>query len=249
MEPVQQETMLSVKGLSVMLKNARVLEDINFEIRRGDVLAVIGPNGAGKTTLFHALLGMVPYAGTITWKKDLRIGYVPQRMEIETDLPLTVFEFFRLRGLPDLSRDKAREALVTVGLPERVLDTGLGEISIGQRQRALIAWALLGKPDLLLFDEPTADVDVRGQESIYQLLAHLQEVYHLTIILISHDLNVVYKYAKQVLCLNHKKLCFGPPREVLSPDQLQKLYGGEHGFYHHIHMHGQEHEEGHHHSA
>ncbi len=239
--------MLSVRSLSVTINKVKVLQDIGFEIRRGDVLAIIGPNGAGKTTLFHALLGMISFEGAIEWKKNIRIGYVPQRMEIETDLPLTVIEFFRLRGLPDFSRKQASEALSAVGLPESVLDAGLGEVSVGQRQRILIAWALLGKPDVLLFDEPTADVDVRGQESIYRLLHHLQNAYRLTIILISHDLNVVYTYAEQVLCLNHRKLCFGQPREVLSPDQLQKLYGGEHGFYHHIHLHGREHEEEEHH--
>jgi zinc transport system ATP-binding protein len=158
-------------------------------------------------------------------------------MEIETDVPLTVREFLRLRQTENFTEEKAREALKSVLLDEKLLNSGLGEISVGQRQRVLIAWALLGEPEVLLFDEPTADIDISGQESIYQLVHHLQDRFHLTIILISHDLNVVYRYAEQVLCLNRKKICFGPPQEVLSPEQMQKLYGGHHTFFHHFKSH------------
>ena len=232
-----KETILSVKNLIVSFEEEKVINDLSFEVNEGDVLAVIGPNGAGKTTLYKALLGMIPYKGEIAWRDGIRIGYVPQRMEIETDIPLTVREFLRLRGSSNFSEEKAREAVKSVLLPEEILNSGLGEISVGQRQRILVAWALLGKPQVLLFDQPTADIDIRGQESIYQLLHHLQDKFHLTVILISHDLNVVYKYAEQVLCLNRQKICFGPPQEVLSPVQMQKLYGGEHAFYHHLEEH------------
>src|SRR3989344_4462342 len=231
------EPILKVKDLSVKFGEEKILDGLNFEINKGEVLAVIGPNGAGKTTLFKALLGMRPYDGEINWRKDLRIGYVPQRMEIETDIPLTVLEFLRLRGSENFSKEKAKEAVKSVLLKEEILDSGLGEVSVGQRQRILIAWALLGKPQVLLFDEPTADIDISGQESIYQLLHHLQDKYNLTIILISHDLNIVYKYAEKVLCLNRRKICFGAPQEVLNPEQMQKLYGGEHAFYHHLDEH------------
>ncbi len=237
MESQEQEIMLSVRGLSVTINRSMVIDAVSFEVKRGDVLAIIGPNGAGKTTLFRALLGIIPHKGEIVWKKGIQIGYVPQRMEIEIDVPLTVLEFLRLRGATDFSIQKAKDAIKSVLLPESILDAGLGEVSVGQRQRILVAWSLLGKPDVLLFDEPTADIDVRGQESIYQLLHHLQDVYHLTVIMISHDLNIVYKYAELVLCLNRQKICFGPPQEVLSPEQMQKLYGGDHGFYHHIDEH------------
>ena len=102
--------MLSVRNLTVLANKSPILDDINFEVVRGDVLAVIGPNGAGKTTLFRALLGMQDFEGEISWKADIRIGYVPQRMEIETDIPLTVLEFLRLRGSENFSRGKAEEA-------------------------------------------------------------------------------------------------------------------------------------------
>ncbi len=232
-----KEPILKVKDLAVKFNEDKILDGINFEINEGEVLAVIGPNGAGKTTLFKALLGMQPYEGLIAWRPGIKIGYVPQRLEIDVDVPLTVREFLRLRGSANFSDVKAREAIRAVLLPESILESGLGEISAGQRQRVLIAWALLGKPQVLLFDEPTASIDISGQESIYQLLHHLQDKFTLTIILISHDLNVVYKYAGQVLCLNQKLICFGSPQEVLSTEQIQKLYGGDHAFYHHLEKH------------
>lgn len=228
------QPILKVTDLSVVIKEEKILDNLSFTLEKGKVLAVIGPNGAGKTTLFKALLGIVPYVGEIQWRPEIKIGYVPQRMEIETDVPLTVREFLGLRGSANFSEPKAKEAVRAVLLPETILDSGLGEISAGQRQRVLIAWALLGKPEVLLFDEPTASIDIRGQESIYQLLHHLQDKFNLTIILISHDLNVVYKYAEEVLCLNRQMVCLGSPEEVLSPIQMQKLYGGEHTFYHHL---------------
>ncbi|MDD5430899.1 MAG: metal ABC transporter ATP-binding protein [Candidatus Pacebacteria bacterium] len=230
------EPILSVENLTVKFSKEAIVDDVSFEVNQGDVTAVIGPNGAGKTTLFKALLGLIPYQGEIKWRKGTTIGYVPQRMEIETDIPLTVLEFLKLRGIKNLSKEKAKEALGWVSLSADMLNSGLGEISVGQRQRVLIAWALLGRPDILLFDEPTADIDIKGQESIYKLLHDLENKMNLTIIMISHELNVVYKYAEQVLCLNRKKVCFGVPEEALKAQNIEELYGGERGFYQHNHQ-------------
>jgi zinc transport system ATP-binding protein len=234
---MEGNSILKVNNLNVGFDKNLVIEDLSFNVQEGEALAVIGPNGAGKTTLFRALLGITGYRGEIKWKEGTKIGYVPQRMEIETDVPLTVIEFLRLRQAENFTDEKAKEAIRSVSLSEEILNSGFGEISVGQRQRVLIAWALLGDPDVLLFDEPTADIDISGQESIYQLVHHLQKKLNLTIILISHDLNVVYRYAENVLCLNHRKVCFGPPKEVLSPSQMQELYGGHHTFYEHLDKH------------
>ena len=120
-------------------------------------------------------------------------------------------------------------------IERHLLNQRMGWLSGGQLQRVLIAWALLDNPDVLLFDEPTAGIDVGGEETIYNLLKKLNDERNLTILLISHDLNIVYKYADSVLCLNKEKICFGPPREVLDPQALIKLYGGEARFYKHEH--------------
>ena len=225
---------LEVKNLSVELGGVKVLDNIGFEINKGDVLAIIGPNGARKTILLRSLLGLTDYSGEINWQKNVKIGYVPQRMDIETDIPLTVEEFFYLHN-SKIDEAKIKNAMKLVQLSEKILKSGLGEISVGQRQRILVAWGALGNPDILLFDEPTADIDISGQESIYKMIYDLQNS-GMAIILVSHDLNIVYRYAEKVLCLNRKNICFGEPKEILTSDQLQKLYGGEKGFYAHKHQ-------------
>jgi zinc transport system ATP-binding protein len=214
----------------VKFDNHLVLEDISFEVKEDETLAVIGPNGAGKSVLFRTLLGLIPYEGTITWKENVKIGYVPQKLAISKDIPLTTSEFFSLK-----EKDKKRieEVLTAVGFPQGEPHGRLGTLSGGELQRVLIAFALLGHPDVLLFDEPTSGVDVSAEETIYDLLHKLQEKENLTIILISHELQVVYRYADDVLCLNKEKVCFGIPNEVLGKESLQKLYGGEVKFYHH----------------
>lgn len=227
---------LTVKNLNIEINGVKILEDINFEVEKGTCLAIIGPNGAGKTMLLKSLIGLTPCSGEIIWEKGAKTGYVPQRMDIETDLPLTVREFFHLRGIASASDEsKIRASLDYVQLAPSILDSGLGEISVGQRQRVLVAWAVLGSPDVLLFDEPTADIDITGQESIYKMLYHLQKNLKLTIILVSHDLNVVYRHAVNVLCLNRSKLCFGAPKDVLDSEKLVNLYGGEKAFFQHQH--------------
>ncbi|MBI5237281.1 MAG: metal ABC transporter ATP-binding protein [Deltaproteobacteria bacterium] len=226
--------LLEVKDLNISIAGEKVLEHISFELDEGTVMAVIGPNGAGKTVLLKALLGLQSYSGDIVWNKHVKRGYVPQRMDIETDVPLTVREFFSLRGR-GISKEKIFEALGSVQLSRDILKSGFGEISVGQRQRVLVAWVILGGPGLLLFDEPTADIDIAGQESIYNMLYGLQKNMGLTIIVVSHDLNVVFKHAHSVLCLNKKNLCFGSPRRVLTTEQLLGLYGGEQAFFEHKH--------------
>ena len=111
----------------------------------------------------------------------------------------------------------------------------MGWLSGGQIQRVLIAWSIIDNPDVILFDEPTSGIDVGGEETIYNLLKKVKEERTLTIILISHDLNIVYKYADSVICLNKKMVCYGRPSEVLDPAALAKLYGGETAFYKHEH--------------
>ncbi len=222
--------------MSVELGGVYVLRNMNFIVEKNSILAIIGPNGAGKTVLLEALLGLTPYTGTIKWNPGIKKGYVPQRLDIDTDIPLTVLEFFRLRREAP-NDEKIRQSLEYVHLDTAILGKGFGEISVGQRQRVLVAWAVLGEPDILLFDEPTADIDVAGQESIYNMISHLRDNLGLTVILVSHDLNVVYSHAAKVLCINKETLCLGKPQEVLTPGQLQKLYGSENAFFKHRHSH------------
>src|SRR3989344_7457212 len=133
---------LEVKDLNIEIAGSKIIENISLTINKGDVLAIIGPNGAGKTMLLKALLGFIPFKGKIKWEEKIKLGYVPQRLEIDTDIPLTVNEFFRLRGR-NIKKEKISEILKFVQLDEKILNSAFGQISIGQRQRILIAWAML----------------------------------------------------------------------------------------------------------
>lgn len=230
---------LSVEKLQVEFNDHVILDDISFDIKRDDTLAIIGPNGAGKTVLFKALLGLIPYSGKITWASDAKIGYVPQKLSVGKDIPITVSEFLALK---ESDREKVQRVLEEVGFlaqaihphnDARVLKTRMGDLSGGEIQRVLIAYALLDDPNVLLFDEPTAGVDIAGEETIYALIHKLQAKVDLTIIFISHEVQVVNQYAANVLCLNREKISFGPPLKVIDKETLAKLYGGEV----HIHIH------------
>ncbi len=230
---------LETQKLSVSFDNQEILKDISFSINEGDVLAIIGPNGAGKTVLFRALLGLIPFDGEIKWREDARIGYVPQKLFEKAELPLTVKEFFVLKSDKLFFKDKQlletiAHELKAVGLKPEILNQRLANLSRGQFQKVLIAWAILKHPNVLLFDEPTAGIDVAGEENIYNLLHKLQDERGMTVLIISHDLNIAYRYAYKVLCLNKENLCFGEPKRALTSEQIEKLYG-ESAFHHHDH--------------
>ena len=239
---LDKKVLLSVSNLKVRFDQHVILDNISFDVKDDETLAVIGPNGAGKSVLFKALLGLVPFEGEIKWKQGLKIGYVPQKLFVPKDLPLTTLEFLKLK---ERSEKEIYRALSQVGfrenkpheghLKEHVLKSKLGVLSGGEVQRVLIAFALLGHPDVLLFDEPTSGVDISAEETIYSLLHELQEKENLTIILISHELQIVFKYATNVICLNKEKVCFGPPKQVLDKESLEKLYGGDVSLYPHQH--------------
>jgi len=223
---------LKVKNLSVMLDNQSIIENLSFDVKKGDVLTILGPNGAGKSVLLKTLLGLLPYKGEIEWAKGIKIGYVPQRLPFIKDIPLSIIDFFKLKNS---SEKETKEILDAVGFRDDFLKKKIGDLSSGQFQRILIAWGLVGNPQALLFDEPMTGVDISAEETIYNLLAKLKEERDLTILLVTHDLSVVYQFSANVICLNRQAICYGPPQEVMTPESLRKLYGGEVKYYQHKH--------------
>jgi ABC-type Mn2+/Zn2+ transport system ATPase subunit len=223
---------LKVSNLSVEISNQSIIENLNFKVKKGITLAIVGPNGAGKTTLFRALLNLVPYKGKIEWNGKVKIGYVPQVLSVR-DLPLSVKEFLSFKKESDLEN-----VLASVGLDSKaVLEKSLGALSGGEMRRALIAWAIVDKPDVLLFDEPTSGVDIDSEEAIYGMLRKLTAKNKITLLLISHDLHIVREYSDYALALNRCIVFFGESKEVMNPE-TQKLifgepicreYGGSHG--------------------
>lgn len=223
---------LQVKNLNVTRNGEDILKDLSFEVREGEVLVILGPNGAGKTTLLRALLDLLPYRGEISWSTN-DISYLPpQELLQRRDIPLSIEEFFQIK---QVSSEKILQMFKAVELDASLLKRRFGVLSTGQFQRMIIAWALVDDPAVLLFDEPTSGIDVGGQETVYSLLHKFWKNRNLTILLVTHDLNIVWEHANTVLCLNKKKLCSGTPKEVLTPEHLAELYGTGIKLYTHNH--------------
>src|SRR3989339_425381 len=202
---LEEGLILSVKNLNVDFNGHKILDNLSLDLKRDSTLAIIGPNGAGKTVFIKTLLGLINYSGNITWQKDVRIGYVPQKLSVSRELPLTVLEFLILK---EKDTKKINDILLKVGFKQkaehihhdiRVLNTKLGSLSGGEVQRILMAYALLGNPNVLLLDEPTAGVDIKGEETFYELFKNLKKDSDLTIIFISHDEEIVTKYADNII--------------------------------------------------
>jgi len=223
---------LKVEDLVVKLEDETIISNLSFELEKGQAVTILGPNGAGKTVLLKTLLGFFSYQGKIQWQKGVKVGYVPQRIPFVKNFPISVKEFFQLKTKDE---KEIKEILKLVGFNENFSKRKLGEISSGQYQRILIAWALIGNPDVLLFDEPTTGIDISGEDTIYQLLERLKKEKNLTIILVTHDLSVVFKFSDYVICLNKCPICQGKPKEVITAESLSKLYGQEIKFYEHKH--------------
>lgn len=226
---------LSVEQLTVILGGQSIIKGLKLEVAEGDNLAVIGPNGSGKTVFLKTLLGFFPFRGKIEWAPGTKLGYVPQKVDVDLHLPLTLENLLQAKAhVMRIPRGEIKKVLDTVTLSVDVLNTPVGHLSGGQFQKALICFSLLGGPNVLLFDEPTASLDQLAEEHIYELIDELQKKQKITVILVSHDLNILYQYATRVLCLNREKYCFGRPQD-LNPDNLETIYGSPLKHYQHEH--------------
>ena len=237
---------ISLDNVSYRYNSDLVLENISFKADQGDLLGIIGPNGAGKTTLFSLILGLLEgYQGKITlFNEDIRnnrkalkrVGYIPQKKNINQGFPATVEEIVSL-GVPGrkTNKDVIISALKIVGLLEQK-DKRIGELSGGQQQRVLIAKALVNEPELLILDEPTTGIDLETQDRFYALLRNLNSERNITIILASHDLDAINRLANKVACVNRKMSFHGDAREFFGNEQLLKSYS-ESSMQAHMHSH------------
>ena len=225
--------------MGVTLNDHKILDHISFDVKEQEIVAVIGPNGSGKTTLIKVLLGLIQQTSGSVKINAERIGYVPQQLEFDRTFPITVAELFLLkleRSAFWFRSEKTNKEILkylqyTGG--EKLIDKKLGTLSGGEMQRVLIALALIDAPQVLILDEPLAGVDISGEETIQDMLERLHEKFKLTIVLVSHDLEIVFKHASQVICINQKMVCAGRPTDVLTEENLSRLYGQHKAIYHH----------------
>jgi len=227
-----------IENLNVNFGATPILKNINLHIDCGELVAIVGPNGAGKTTLLRAMLGEIPYEGTINYqvkgspRKKPRIGYVPQKLNYDLDSPMSVLDLIASAvskdpiwlGIKPPLREKIEFSLTSVSAGH-LLNKRMGELSGGELQRALLAMAITPEPSLLLLDEPMSGVDAKGLSLFYEIASSLRKVKDVAILLVTHDLIGVAPHADRMILLNSSIVASGKPRDVLSDDRLINTLG------------------------
>lgn len=221
----------NITNLSVSYSGKSVLSEINITLECGQLTAVIGPNGGGKTTLLKSILGETKFSGSINFCLSPsggkpRLGYLPQKISVQKDSPVSVCDFLLLSEdypftwirIPEKLRKAKTEQLKIVSA-EHLIDRRIGELSGGELQRVLLAASINPAPDILLLDEPVTALDSRGIDVFYELICSLRKKFHMTILVVSHDIGAISKHADKMILINNKIITEGKPSEVLSnPD-------------------------------
>jgi zinc transport system ATP-binding protein len=229
---------VELQGVWVWLGRNLALEDVSLKIECGKFIGLMGPNGGGKTTLIKVIAGLIkPDRGQVHVAGPLprTVGYVPQEQAIDPDFPVTASDvvetglYGSLGLIPRVGAKEKRaivDALALVGM-QALAGRRFGEMSGGQKQRIFIARAIVSRPALLLLDEPTTGVDARARDEFYRLLARLRSDLALTVILASHDLEVVPQQVDEIVCINQRVYVHAPPDEVKHTDGFRMAYGCE----------------------
>lgn len=211
------------EGMGIFRSGRWLIKDVDLRLRRGEIVTLIGPNGSGKSTTAKAILGLMKLDAGRLWRAPgIRIGYVPQRLVIDWTLPLSVRRLMSLTSRQ--SEDEIRSALAEVEI-EHLIDEPIQNLSGGEFQRALLARAVLRKPDLLVLDEPVQGVDFAGEIALYDLISAFRSRLNCGILLISHDLHIVMADTDTVICLNTHVCCSGSPAAIAEDSSYRKLFG------------------------
>ena len=241
---------LDVAGVGVTLSGRQILDDVSFSLGAGQFTGLIGPNGAGKTTLLRVILGLQrPSAGTVSVagqprsRRSRAVGYVPQKVLLDPDMPMRARDLIALGidgqrygiSLPSRARRDAVAEMLHAVDAERFADSRVGLLSGGEQQRVLIAHALISRPRLLLLDEPLANLDIRSGQEIIALLHRIAREQQVAVLLSAHEMNPLLPVMDRVVYLAAGRAASGPVSEVIQPEVLTRLYG-----YHVdvLHVHG-----------
>ncbi|MGQ0485545.1 MAG: metal ABC transporter ATP-binding protein [Hyphomicrobiales bacterium] len=215
--------LLSARDATLTIGGRTILDHVNLDVRAGEIVTVIGPNGAGKSTLVRAMLGLLPLtSGRIERQKNLRVGYVPQRFPLTPNVPLDLRRLLSLTLRP--SEAEIDTALAETGIAH-LKEAGVASLSGGELQRALLARALLHKPDILVLDEPVQAVDFIGEARLYELISEIRRRHGCGILMVSHDLHMVMAESDHVVCLNGHVCCEGGPEKVQQDPEFARLFG------------------------
>ncbi len=237
--------LIDAADVSVVLGGQTVLEGVSLEAHTGETIALIGPNGAGKTTLLRVLLGLLPYRGRVyvlgkppeqlTRADRQQIGYVPQALQFDRTMPLLTRELLGAMLGERFHKRAALQGVLDAVDAAHLLDKPIRTLSGGELQRVVIAAALAQQPKLLLLDEPATGIDVGVRVQFYELIERLRAEQGMGVLIVSHDLSVVSRYATRVVCIHHRLICTGAPDEVLQMPLLETLYGHPVGVFTHRH--------------
>ena len=220
---MNSDVLLNARDISLQYNQRQVLQNISLTLNTRQIVTLIGPNGAGKTSLVKIVLGLVPpTSGKIERLEGIRIGYMPQRLQVDQSMPVSVSRFLSLGA--NARADRIDDALEEVGASV-LKDSQLFALSGGELQRVLLARALIQEPQLLVLDEPAQGVDVNGQAELYRLIADIRDRHGCGILLVSHDLHLVMSATDEVICLNQHVCCHGHPEQVRHDPAYLELFG------------------------
>lgn len=229
---------VKIENLTVVSEGKKILDDINLDIHCGEFVALIGRNGAGKTTLLKAILGEINYQGKISYVDHCgcglthaHVGYVPQSFNFEKSSPVSVGDFLNAfnnnRPVYKNSREKSESVKKSLEKAEiaHLENRRLGELSGGELQRVMLAFALNPVPDLLILDEPISGVDQRGMDIFYNLVGELRKEHHIAVVLVSHDFALVEKYATKAILIDKKVMAEDVPEKVFKSKEFYNAFG------------------------